>query len=277
MRGVPLTRRHRPSAALGALLGLGLVLVAGCSSQPEAEQPTQAAVTPSPTPTVVPVTFAQASTALSDGLLPGRTVERCDELEPGTPEAAALLEEQAAASAEEAAAAGVAPTAPALPQCGESFGDLRATALTGSSTPDLADAQMPTAGGAVQVVQVYELADAAAARAVVDQKATDPEKWAVDGEVPRQQLEGTQYIPRGVISGASVTPVDQGGWSGVALARDEASFQDDGSPATDPFSVADIWLSRDTVVVHVQVVGDVPGAAGPTAADVAERFAAAVV
>jgi len=59
----------------------------------------------------------------------------------------------------------------------------------------------------------------------------------------------------------------------LLLTRDEASFQDDGSAAADPYSAALLWATRDGIVVRVQVVGDLPGQAGATALDTATQYA----
>ena len=146
----------------------------------------------------------------------------------------------------------------------------------GYTTANFSDAKVPTAGGIVVDVNVYEMPDVAAAQRVVELAQADRDGWAVDGERPREQLEGGHYVPRTVVSGASTALVDTQGWSGVLQARDAAEFQDDGSAASGPHSEAVAWLSRDTLVVILQVVGDDPGAAGGTATDVIERFAGSV-
>ena len=70
--------------------------------------------------------------------------------------------------------------------------------------------------------------------------------------------------------------MDLPGWTAWVLTRDEASFQDDGSVAADPYSAALLWAGRDGIVIRVQVVGDAPGQAVATALDTATQYTQAL-
>ena len=268
----------RPGRAVVATVAL--VVLTACSPNVAGD--------PSPsvssTPTRAPLTFEQATAALTATLVPTATVERCDEYEPGSPEAQEYLDrlaaEVAATQAEEAAATGGAAAplpAPTLPQCGNPLlGDLRATSLAGHTFAHGDPIEVPVAGGASRVIEVYEMRDAEAAQTAVATEAADLEGWAVDNQRARVENADGSYIPRTVVSGAGVTEVDLPGWTAWLLTRDEASFQADGSAATDPYGTALLWAAREGIVVRVQVVGDTPGQAGASALDTATQYAQAV-
>ncbi|GEK22342.1 hypothetical protein [Cellulomonas xylanilytica] len=268
-------RPARVTVAVAALL-----VLAGCTADATAPA---AAPSASSTPTTAPLTFEAVTAALSETLVPAATVRRCDEYEPGTPEAQAYLDqlaaEVAATRAEEAAATGGAATplpSPTLPQCGNpQLGDLRAASVAGHAFALGDPIELPVAGGASRAVEVYEMPDPDAAQTAVGAEAADLEGWAVDKESARVNNGDGTYVPRTVISGAGVHEVDLPGWTAWVLTRDEASFQDDGSPAADPYSAAHLWAARDGLVVRVQVVGDTPGQAAATALDTAARFVTA--
>ncbi|WP_456789161.1 hypothetical protein [Cellulomonas sp. P5_C5] len=247
-----------------------LAALAACSPDTGAEP--SASPSASPTPTRAPLTFEQATAALTSTLVPGATVERCDEYEPGSPEAQQYLDRVAAelAATEDERAALPSPT---LPQCGNpGLGDLRAASLSGHAFAMGDPIELPVAGGASRVIEVYEMPDAEAAQTAVATEAADLEGWAVDGETPRVDNADGSYIPRAVISGAGVDEVDLPGWTAWMLTRDEASFQDDGSVAADPYATAFLWAVRDGVVIRVQIVGDAPGQAAATALGTATQF-----
>lgn len=236
------------------------------------------------TPTRAPATFEQAAAALTPELVPTATVRRCDEYEPGSPEAQEYLDrlavEVAATQAEEAAATGgtAAPLpSPTLPQCGNpAFGDLRAASLIGHSFAQGDPIEVPVAGGSSRAIDVYEMPDADAAQTAVATEAADLEGWAVEKDSPRVDNGDGTYVPRTVISAAGVDEVELPGWTAWVLTRDEASFQDDGSAATDPYSAAHLWAERDNLAIRVQVIGDAPGQAPATALDLATRYVAAL-
>ena len=197
--------------------------------------------------------------------MPTATVERCDEYEPGSPEAQEYLD-QAGATQDE----GVAAT---LPQCGNPLLiDVRAASLAGHAFAAGDPIELPVAGGASRVIEVYEMPDVESAQTAVATEAADLDGWAVDRETPRVDNADGSYIPRTVVSGAGVSELDLPGWAAWVLTRDEASFQDDGSIAADPYSAALLWATRDGIVVRVQVVGDTPGQAVATALDTATRY-----
>ena len=261
-------RPLRPTRlARGALAAVALVGLAACSA--DGADPA-APPSVSSTPTRAPLTFEEATAGLTEGLLPTATVERCDEYEPGSAEAQEYLDELAATQEEEAAA-------PALPQCGNPLLiDVRAASLAGHAFAEGDPIELPVAGGASRVIEVYEMPDVESAHTAVATEAADLEGWAVDKETPRVDYADGSYVPRTVVSGAGVSEVDLPGWTAWALTRDEASFQDDGSIAADPYSAALLWAARDGIVVRVQVVGDTPGQAVATALDTATRYVQAL-
>jgi hypothetical protein len=269
-------RLARPARVAAAVLAI--VVLAGCT----ADGGDDPSVSPSasPTATRAPLTFEAATAALTETLLPTAEVRRCDEYEPGSAEAQDYLDQVAASQAEEAAAAGGAaasPPSPTLPQCGNpTLGDLRAASLAGHSFAVGAPVALPVAGGASRAIEVYEMRDADSAQTAVATEAADLDGWAVDKETPRVDNANGTYMPRTVISGAGVDQVNLPGWTAWVLARDEASFQDDGSVAADPYSTALLWAARDGLVVRVQVVGDAPGQAVATALDTATRYVTAL-
>ena len=126
------------------------------------------------------------------------------------------------------------------------------------------------------MIEVYEMPDADAAQTAVATQAADLDGWAVDEETPRVDNGDGTYIPRTVISAAGVDEVELPGWTAWVLTRDEASFQDDGSAAADPYSTALLWAARDGLVVRVQVVGDTLGQAVATALATAEQYVTAL-
>jgi hypothetical protein len=252
--------------ARGALAAVALVALAACSA--DAVDPA-APPAASSTPTRAPLTFEEATAALTESLLPTATVDRCDEYEPGSPEAQEYLDQVAATQAEAAAAT--------LPQCGNPLLiDVRAASLAGHAFAAGEPIELPVAGGASRVIEVYEMPDVEAAQTAVATEAADLEGWAVDKESPRVDYADGSYIPRTVVSGAGVSEVDLPGWTTWLLTRDEASFQDDGSVAADPYSAALLWTTRDRIVVRVQVVGDTPGQAAATALDTATQYVTAL-
>ncbi|KQY46197.1 hypothetical protein [Cellulomonas sp. Root137] len=260
--------------ARGAAVALAIVVLAGCSADggggPAASPST------SSTPTPAPLTFEEATTALTETLLPTATVQRCDEYEPGSPEAQEYLDqlaaEMAATEAEEAAA-----PSPTLPQCGSpTLGDLRAASVAGHAFAVGDPVALPVAGGAARAVEVYEMSDADSAQTAVATEAADLDGWAADKETPRVDNADGTYLPRTVVSAAGVGEVDLPGWTAWVLSRDEASFQDDGSAAANPYCTAFLWAARDSLVIRVQVVGDTPGQAVATALDTATRYTEAL-
>ena len=260
-----------PRPARGALATVALVVLAACSADGSAPSGSPSVAS---TSTRAPLTFEQATAALSEALVPTATVERCDEYEPGSPEAQEYLDQLAASQAEEAAATGeTAPPPPALPQGGNPLLiDVRAASLAGHAFAAGDPIELPVAGGASRVIEVYEMPDVEAAQTAVATEAADLEGWAVDKETPRVDNADGTYTPRTVVSGAGVSELDLPGWTAWVLTRDEASFQDDGSIAADPYSAALLWATRDGIVVRVQVVGDTPGKAVATALDTATRY-----
>jgi len=256
-----------------------VLLLVGCSGQDGgATVPTRTSE-PSPSATPTSLTFEEAAGALGEDLVPTGSVSRCDELAPGSPEAEDYLarsaEELEAAKAEAATsdeAAAPAPS-PTLPQCGStSLGDLRAASVLGHTFAPGDPIDLPIAGGASRAVEVYELPDSDAAEAAVAAQGRDADGWAVNQEIPREDRPDGTYTPRVVISGSSVTDLDLPGWTAFVLGRDESGFQDDGTPAGDPFSTGYVWAARDGIVIRVQVAGDDPGHAGTTATDTARQF-----
>ena len=135
---------------------------------------------------------------------------------------------------------------------------------------------LPFAGGASRAIEVYEMRDADSAQTAVATEAADLDGWAADKETPRVDNADGTYMPRTVVSEAGVGEVDLPGWTAWVLSRDEASFQDDGSAAADPYSTALLWAARDSLVIRVQVVGDTPGQAVATALDTATRYVTAL-
>lgn len=257
---VPPPRPVRAAVATVALAALAACSTAGVGDL-SASPPASSA------PTRAPLTFEQAAAALTEPLVPAATVERCDEYEPGSPEAQEHLDQLAAE--------GVAN--PTLPQCGNPLlGDVRAASLAGHAFVRGDAIELPVAGGASRAIEVYEMPDADAARTAVATEAADLDGWAVDQETPRVDNADGTYVPRTVISGAGVDEVGLPGWTGWVLTRDEASFQDDGSAAADPYSAAHLWAERDGLVVRVQVVGDTPGQAVATALDTATHYVTAL-
>ncbi|GEL98859.1 hypothetical protein [Cellulomonas terrae] len=261
-----------------AVAAIALVVLAACSADVAGDP--AAAPAASATPTRAPLTFEQAVAALTETLVPTATVERCDEYEPGSPEAQEYLDQRAASQAEEAAATGGA-DAPApstsLPQCGNPLlTDLRAASLAGHAFVRGDPIDVPVTGGASRAIEVYEMPDAGAARTAVATEAADLDGWAVDRETPRVDNADGTYVPRTVVSGAGVNQVDLPGWTAWVLTRDEASFQDDGSAAADPYSAAHLWAERDGFVLRVQVVGDAPGQAVATALATATQYVTAL-
>ncbi|KQY22959.1 hypothetical protein ASD16_10165 [Cellulomonas sp. Root485] len=258
-----LARPARGLVAVVALLALG-----ACS----ADGDPSASPSASSTPTRAPLTFEEATAALMESLVPTATVDRCDEYEPGSPEAQEYLDQLAATQAEETALPG-----PVLPQCGNPLLiDVRAASLAGHAFALGDPIELPVAGGASRVIEVYEMPDVESAQTAVATEAADLEGWAVDRETPRVDNADGTYIPRTVVSASGVSEVDLPGWTAWALTRDEASFQDDGSIAADPYSAALLWAARDGIVVRVQVVGDTPGQAVATALDTATRYVQAL-
>jgi len=250
-----------------------VLLAAGCTGDPEPAAPTP---TPSPTPTVVGLTFDQAVAALTSDLVPTAEVRPCEEHEPGSPQAQAYLD-RAAAGLETAPATPEEATAPAPPSCGvESVEAVRAASITGFAHGPEDELELPVAGGAVRVVEVYELAGREVAADAYAQRVADPDGWARDQEIPAEELEAGRYQARRVVSAAAVAAVDVPGWTATVMSRDEASFTQDGSPASNPVSYAYVWAVRDALVVRVQVAGDEPGAAAASATTTARTFAAAV-
>ncbi|MDQ0372399.1 hypothetical protein [Cellulomonas humilata] len=268
-------RLARPARGVAAVVALAVL--GACSADGGGDPSTSPSA--SSTPTRAPLTFEEATAALTETLLPTATVERCDEYEPGSPEAQAYLDQLAATQAEEAAATGGALPlpSPTLPQCGHPLlGDLRAASLAGHAFAAGDPVALPVAGGASRVIEVYEMPDADAAQTAVATQAADLDGWAVDEEAPRVDNGDGTYIPRTVISAAGVDEVELPGWTAWVLTRDEASFQDDGSAAADPYSTALLWAARDGLVVRVQVVGDTPGQAVATALGTAEQYVTAL-
>lgn len=258
-----------PRPVHGLLAVVALVVLAGCSADGGDDTSTPASPTSSSTPTRAPLTFEEATAAMSDTLVPAATVEHCAELEPGSPEEQEYLDQVAAevATAEEGAAA------PTLPQCGSPhLGDLRAVTLWGHHFAPDTSVTLPVAGGASRVLEVYELSDADAAQAAVAARAADAEGWAVDKEEPWTDHGDGTFSPRTIVSGAGVDDADLPGWTASVLTRDETSFEQDGSAAADPYSTAHLWASRDGIVIRVQVVGDAPGQAAATALETATRY-----
>ncbi|WP_421735872.1 hypothetical protein [Cellulomonas sp.] len=256
-----------------AAAALAIVVLAGCSAGGGSDP--AASPSASSTPTRAPLTFEEATAALTETLLPTANVQRCDEYEPGSPEAQAYLDrlaaEVAATQDEEAAAS------PTLPQCGKpTLGDLRAASLAGHAFAVGDPVTLPFAGGASRAIEVYEMRDEDAAQTAVATEAADLDGWAADKETPRVDNADGTYMPRTVVSEAAVGEVDLPGWTAWALSRDEASFQDDGSAAADPYATALLWAARDSLVIRVQVVGDTPGQAVATALDTATRYVTAL-
>jgi len=264
----------RPVRAAVAVVAL--VVLAGCSADDGGDPTVSPSV--SATPTRAPLTFEQATAALTPDLVPTTAVEPCDEYPPGSPEAQEYLDRVAAElAAAQAEGAAIPMPSPTLPQCGTTdLGDLRAASLAGHAFALGAPVDLPVAGGASRAVDVYELADADAAQTAVATEAADLDGWAVDKETPRQDNADGTYLPRTVVSGAGVAEVDLPGWTTWVLTRDEAAFQDDGSAAADPYSTAFLWAAHDGIVVRVQVVGDAPGQAAATALDTATRYVTAL-
>ncbi|NUU17254.1 hypothetical protein HP550_08315 [Cellulomonas humilata] len=248
-----------------AAAALAIVVLAGCSADGGSDPAGSASATS--TPTRAPLTFEEATAALTGTLLPTAAVTHCDEYEPGSPEAQEYLDKLA----EETAAS------PTLPQCGNpALGDLRAASLAGHAFALGDPVALPFAGGASRAIEVYELRDADSAQTAVATEAADLEGWAADKETPRVDNADGSYMPRTVVSEAGVAEVDLPGWTAWVLSRDEASFQDDGSVAADPYSTALLWAARDSLVIRVQVVGDTPGQAVATALDTATRYVTAL-
>lgn len=248
-----------------ALATIALVVLAACSTDVVGDPAASPAA--STTPTRAPLTFERAAAALTETLVPTATVERCDELEPGSPEAQEYLDRLAAEGA----------PSPSLPQCGNPLlTDLRSASLAGHAFVRGDPIDVPVAGGASRAIEVYEMPDTDAAKTAVATEAADLGGWAVDQETPRVDNADGTYVPRTVISGAAVHQVDLPGWTAWVLARDEASFQGDGSAAADPYSAAHLWAERDGFVLRVQVVGDTPGQAVATALDTATRYVTAL-
>ena len=257
----------RPARVVAA--ALAVVVLAGCSADGGGPSASPSA---SSTPTRAPLTFEVAAAALAETLLPTATVQRCDEYEPGSPEAQAYLDELAEKAVATGGAAVPLPS-PTLPQCGSpTLGDLRAASLAGHAVAAGEPVTLPVVGGASRAIEVYEMSDEDAAQIAVATEAADLEGWAVDQETPRVDNADGTYVPMTVSSEAVVDEVDLPGWTAWVLARDDASFQDDGSVAADPYSSAFLWAARDSLVVRVQVVGDAPGQAVATALDTATRY-----
>ena len=85
-------RLARPARGVAAVVAL--VVLGACSADGGGDPSTSPSA--SSTPTRAPLTFEEATAALTETLLPTATVERCDEYEPGSPEAQAYLDQLAA-------------------------------------------------------------------------------------------------------------------------------------------------------------------------------------
>lgn len=259
----------RCAAALVPLLG-AVLLVAACSGGPGTDAPAGSASAPAPaaSPTAAPLTYEQAVAALLPDLVPAADVVACEDPGTSTPQP-----RRGAGTGGAGAAAG--PGA-----CGvEDVDDVeavRAASLAGFAHGPSDPVSLPVTGGASRVVEVYELVDGPAAAAAYADRVADRDRWAVDQEVAAQELPGGLYQPRRVVTGAAVESVDLPGWTTTVLSRDEASFRQDGSPASDPTSYAHLWALRDAVLVRVQVAGDEPGSAAATAVATAQAYVAAV-
>ncbi|KQR11817.1 hypothetical protein [Cellulomonas sp. Leaf334] len=259
-----------PRPLRAAVATVALVALTACSASVVGDPAPPPSA--SPTPTHAPLTFEQAAAALTPALVPTATVTRCDEYEPGSPEAQEYLDQVAQEVAASGGTAAPLPS-PTLPQCGNPLlGDLRAASVAGHAFALGDPIEVPVAGGASRAIEVYEMPDADAAQTAVATEAADIDGWAVDQETPRVDNPDGTYLPRTVTSAAGVDEVDLPGWTAYVLTRDEASFQDDGSAAADPYSAAHLWAERDGLVVRVQVVGDTPGQAVATALATATQY-----
>lgn len=253
----------------GSALVVTVLLLAGCTSGPTPDVPSPTPATASTAAGLTP--FERAAAALSPDLVPAAQVTPCEELEPGSPEAREHLERAAAQAGDEPA-----PT-PTLPSCGLAAVEaLRAASISGFAFGADGEVQLPVAGGAARVVEVYELADASAAAVSYAARVADEDGWAQDQDVPAQDLGNGTVQPRTVVSGARVEVVEVPGWTATVLGRDEVSYTSDGTPVSDPVSYGYLWAVRDNVLLRVHVAGDAPGAATTTAVETARTFAARV-
>lgn len=262
------------------LVALGALLATGCT--PAAEPPVQTATAtaaPTRTTAAAPV-FGAAVEVLTAALVPDADVHTCGAAAVAAPStglgetpAADLTPRLPRAGAKDTVTVDGAAAATVIPTCGSlDVETVRAAGVTGFAHGPDEPVQLPVAGGAARVVEVYDFADPEAAAATFARYVADPDGWAADQVLPEVALGDGTYQPRRVVTGARVAVADlPGGWGATVLSRDEAGVARDGQPSSQ-VSYAYLWAVNGRLLLRVQVAGDEPGAAARTATRTAREL-----